>query len=128
MSKELEEAIVKLSELKLEDRAFVIKFINEAHKQDKAEHSNKVIKNIEEQKDKKKLVYTSRGTIVKDSRGRALYLGDRVRIESPGSVEGVKFVKGDLGYFVGYSNDFCVITADKLRGNKYRDYIHRIQD
>ena len=119
MQNEIDEAISKLSELSIEKRKFVLDFINEAHRQDNQQNKEeRQARHISNPDDRVKF-YTNTGTVYKDKKGRVLHRGDRVKVETSGSIRGIKINKGSLGYVIDseVSSGYAIVLVDKLIGH-----------
>ena len=95
MRDEIEEAIRKLSELSIENRGFAIDFITEAHRQETRKSEERAACRVSASEGREKF-HTSTGALYKDRSGEVLHHGDRVKIETSGSAQGIKIKKGDL--------------------------------
>ena len=126
MRDEIEEAIKKLSELSIKNRDFAIDFITEAHRQETRKSKERAARRVSASDGREKF-HTSTGALYKDRSGEVLHRGDRVKINTPGSAQGIKIRKGDLGYITGVekSSGYAIVTVDKLIG-KSKETIKRL--
>jgi hypothetical protein len=132
MQKDLEEALYKLEKLSIDEKEFVIKYINEAHRQANNNKNSTVESAIRPKKacfkpEERVGFFTSFDrTPVSDSKRVILHKGDRVRFETNGEVNKTKILVGDLGWVVGYepTSGFVICIADKLIG-KHKEITKR---
>ena len=89
MHNEIDEAILKLSELSIEKREFALEFIYEAHRQEnQSKKEERKAHRISDSEDMVKF-HTSTGTVYKDKNIKILHRGDRVRIKTSRSIQGI---------------------------------------